>query len=274
VGEPDLIETYLQELDRCLGRRGDAADDLAEAADHLREATERLQRAGLDPVDAQRRALDRFGDPVIVARALSMSSTGGIAMPTEFTRAAGTAAVVAALGWLAAIATVAIQDIYESQLPAYLLFTAVVGATGVSTVLALAGLNTRSGGRRDAWTVIALGLAIVAAVMLLVVAWAWIVWVQLLAASALVIVVRSRSAHVRSSATDWLLVGAWPMALLGFVVADRMRLGDVDAYGDYPAAATAGLAIGAVLFAAGLLPLGRWLRSEPVVQVAQPLPAG
>ena len=67
---------------------------------------------------------------------------------------------------------------------------------------------------------------------------------------------------------------AWPLALLGFIVADWMRLGDVDTYGDYPAAATAGLAIGGVLFAAGLLPLGRWLRSEPVVQVAEPLPAG
>jgi hypothetical protein len=274
VGEPDLIETYLQELNRCLGRRGDAADDVAEAADHLREATERLELAGMDPVDAQRRALERFGDPVIVARALSMSSTGGIAMPTDFTRTAGTAAVIAAVGWLASIATAMILDTYEWQEQAYLLFAVVVGVTGVSTVLALSGLNARAGGRRDAWTVIALVLAIVAALMLLVVAWAWIVWVQLLAASALVIVIRSRSAHVRSSASDWLLVGAWPMGLLGFIVADRMRLGDVDTYGDYPAAATAGLAIGAVLFAAGLLPLGRWLRSEPVAQVAQPLPAG
>ena len=190
MAEPDLIETYLQELNRCLGRRGDAADDVAEAADHLREATERLELAGVDPVDAQRRALERFGDPVIVARALSMSSTGGIAMPTHFTRTAGTAAVIAAVGWLVAIATVAILDIFESQLPAYLLFAVVVGVTGVSTVLALAGLNSRAGGRRDAWTVIAVGLAIVAALMLVVVAWAWIVWVQLLAASALLIVVR------------------------------------------------------------------------------------
>jgi hypothetical protein len=53
-----------------------------------------------------------------------------------------------------------------------------------------------------------------------------------------------------------------------------MRLRDVDTYGDYPAAATAGLAIGTVLFAAGLLPVGRWLQSEPVVQVAEPQPAG
>lgn len=119
-----------------------------------------------------------------------------------------------------------------------------------------------------------MGLAMVAALMLVVVTWAWLVWVQLLAASALMIVVRARSAHVRSSGSDWLLVAAWPLALLGFVVADRMRLGDVDTYGDYPAAATAGLAIGTVQFAAGLLPVGRWLQSEPVVHVAEPQPAG
>ncbi len=274
MAESDLIDAYLVELHRCLGRRGDAVDDVAEAADHIWEAAERLEREGLDRAEAQRVALARFGDPIVVARALSITSTGGIAMPTNFTRSAGTAAVVAAVSWLVAIASGALVDLAASWMTLYVVFTLVVGVAGVTTVLALAGLNSRAGGRRDVWTVIAVGLAVVAAVMLVVVAWAWIVWVQLLAASALVIVVRARSAHVRSSGSDWLLVLAWPLALLGFVVADWMRLGDVDTYGDYPAAATAGLAIGAVLFAAGLLPLGRWLRSEQVVQVAEPLPAG
>ena len=278
MAEADLIDAYLVELHRCLGRRGDAADDVAEAADHVWEAAERLEREGLDHNEAQRLALERFGDPIVVARALSITSTGGIAMATNFTRSAGTAALVAAVGWLVAVVGLALDDVAESSgdsgMALYLVFTLVVGVAGVTTVLALAGLNSRAGGRRDAWTVIAVGLAVVAALMLVVVAWAWIVWVQLLAASALLIVVRARSAHVRSSGSDWLLVLAWPLALLGFVVADWMRLGDVDTYGDYPAAATAGLAIGGVLFAAGLLPLGRWLRSEPVVQVAEPLPAG
>jgi hypothetical protein len=274
VAEPDLIPAYLAELHRCLGRRQDAADDVAEAADHLWEAAAHFERSGADRTAAQRLALERFGDPIAVARALSITSTGGTAMPTNFTRTAGTAAVVAAICWPVTILVSVLLDLVDSALPAYLLFAVVVGLASVTTVVALAGLNARAGGRRDPWTLIAVGLAVVAALMLVVVTWAWLVWVQLLAASALIIVVRARSAHVRSKASDWLLVAAWPLALLGFVVADRMRLGDVDTYGDYPAAATAGLAIGTVLFAAGLLPVGRWLQSEPVVQVAEPQPAG
>ena len=50
------------------------------------------------------------------------------------------------------------------------------------------------------------------------------------------------------------------------------RLGDVDTYGDYPGAALAGFLVGATLFVGGLVPLGRWLRSEDVVLVGNPAP--
>lgn len=145
---PDLIQAYLAELHRCLGRRQDAADDVAEAADHLWEAAEHFERSGVDPTAAQRLALERFGDPIAVARALSITSTGGTAMPTNFTRTAGTAAVVAAICWPVTILVSVLLDLFDSSLPAYLLFALVVGVASVTAVVALAGINARAGGIR------------------------------------------------------------------------------------------------------------------------------
>ena len=105
MAEPDLIEAYLIHLRGCLRFRRDADDVVAEAEDHVRESVERLCRSGADPITAQRITLERFGDPTVVARGLSVTAHGGIAMPTPFTRAAGTAALASALAWaLAAVA--------------------------------------------------------------------------------------------------------------------------------------------------------------------------
>ena len=68
----DLIEGY---LDRLLGHlRGSAHDVrriLAEAEEHLRDAAAELVAAGASEEEAQRRAIERFGDPHAVARRFS-----------------------------------------------------------------------------------------------------------------------------------------------------------------------------------------------------------
>jgi hypothetical protein len=68
----DLIEGY---LDRLLGHlRGSAHDVrriLAETEEHLRDATAELVAAGVSEEEAQRRAIERFGDPRAVARRFS-----------------------------------------------------------------------------------------------------------------------------------------------------------------------------------------------------------
>jgi hypothetical protein len=154
----------------------------------------------------------------------------------------------------------------------YILFAVPVAIAAATTVVALAGLLSRAGGRRDAGTILALVLAGSAAAMMVLASWAWVVWTMLIAAAALTTVLKARSALVGSGATDWLLVAAWPAALATFVIADRMRLGDVDTYGDYPGAVLAAFLVGTALFVGGLLPLGRWLRSEEVVMVGDPVP--
>lgn len=272
MAEPDLIDAYLIHLHRCLRYRRDADDVVAEAEDHVREAVERLCRSGADPIAAQRITLERFGDPVVVARALSVTAHGGIAMPTAFTRAAGTAALTSALAWILAAAALSSSGFGGLTDDRFILFAFPVAIAAVTTMVALAGLLARAGGRRDAATILAMVLAGAAAAMMMVAAWAWVVWTILIAAAALIAVLKARAALVRSGATDWLLVAGWPAALVTFLIADRMRLGDVDIYGDYPGAVLAGFLVGTALFVGGLIPLGRWLRSEEVVQVGEPVP--
>jgi len=271
MAEPDLIEAYLIHLHRCIRFRRDAVDVVAEAEDHVREAVERLCRSGADPIAAQRITLERFGDPMVVARALSVTAHGGIAMPTAFTRAAGTAALASAVAWVLAAVALSFDGLQGMGENLYLTFLIPIMIAAVTTAIALAGLLSRVGGRRDFGTIVGLVLAFSAAAMM-VLAWAWLVWTMLIAAAALIAVLKARAALVGAGATDWLLVAAWPAALATFVIADRMRLGDVDTYGDYPGAVLAAFLVGTALFVGGLVPLGRWLRSEEVVQVGDPVP--
>jgi hypothetical protein len=233
---------------------------------------DQLYRSGADPITAQRNTLDRFGDPMVVARALSATAHGGIAMPTPFTRAAGTAALASALAWVLAAVVLSLNTLRGGTEDRYILFAIPVVLAAATTVVALAGLLSRAGGRRDTATILALVLAGSAAAMMVVTPWAWLVWTMLIAAAAVIAVLKARSALVGAGSTDWLLVAAWPAALATFMVADRMRLGDVDIYGDYPGAFLAGFLVGTTLFVGGLVPLGRWLRAEEVAMVADPVP--
>ncbi|HET7482638.1 MAG TPA: permease prefix domain 1-containing protein [Actinomycetota bacterium] len=63
---------------------------------HLEDAAERHQARGLTPDEAQQRAIDDFGSPETVVGAWAESK--GVGVPTTFTRYAGLAGFVGALG--------------------------------------------------------------------------------------------------------------------------------------------------------------------------------
>ncbi len=89
----DLIDGYLMELRRALRWRADLDDVCAEVEDHLRENAERLVATGVAPAEAQRRTLECFGDLGMVARSFAATPSGGLAVPTTFTRRSGRIAV-------------------------------------------------------------------------------------------------------------------------------------------------------------------------------------
>jgi hypothetical protein len=89
--EASLIDQYLAELREELW--GDASQKerlLWEVADHLAEGAEREQEQGAGPEEAQRRAIQRFGLPQLVAQlyAAEIAASGGKNMWHRFTERA------------------------------------------------------------------------------------------------------------------------------------------------------------------------------------------
>ncbi len=264
MAETDLISDYLTALRGSLRWRADVDDLVSEADDHLRSAAERARADGLDAQAAQRHVIDRFGDAALVARAFALAPSGGIAMPTPFTRMTGTIALVGAAAWLITAPIVVLRADYLSEDWEPLYFTVAilmfVGAT--CTTLTYAGLLSRTGGARDVLAILAIGTAALGTLFLAVVTWAWIVGVGLLTVAALIPVLRLRDAGAAPRAARVLMVAAWPVAILSAIALDALQVGPVDSYGDYFLAQLIGLAVGCVLFGIALIGTGRWLRSE------------
>jgi hypothetical protein len=87
-----LIDVYLAQVRGGLaGRRSERI--LAEIEDHLRERADHLMVAdNSDPYEAERDAVEAFGDPAVIARAFD--DEGG-AMPTKFTHWSGLCGMLA-----------------------------------------------------------------------------------------------------------------------------------------------------------------------------------
>jgi len=75
----------------------------------------------------------------------------------------------------------------------------------------------------------------------------------------------------RVRVADWALVAAWPVALGVGVALNIAQLGPVDEWGEYPAAITMGLLVGAALMTTGLVSVGLRVLSEKPVRAAQEL---
>ncbi len=196
MADADLITGYLAELRASLAGRPDVDDLVSEVDDHLHCAATGLHTRGLDPESAQREVLNRFGDATLVARSLSSTPSGGLVMPTRLTRTAGSFALAASIAWLVAAPAALIgagPDEWETH---YVALALVAFVASACTTVAVFGLLRRSGGAKDATTVIAMLLAILGTLVLGVVTWAWIIGVGLLTIAALVTVLRLRSARL------------------------------------------------------------------------------
>ena len=261
----DLITPYLHQLHGSLRWRPDADDLVDEAADHLQETTDRLIRAGADPLVAQAQTLARFGDPVLLARSFALTPQGGLAMPTPFTRTAGTIGLASIALWLLAAAAVwwggtdLLTD-WDSAVYAGWAVPATLAAAGTS--LTLAGLLVRSGGLRGLLPGAALLAAGAGTVLFGIATWAWPFSTGLLTLAAALVVWRLHTAHTTSARRDWLLAAAWPTGIAVYALLTWRQVGPVDYYGDYPLAFAAGFTTGALLFAAALAPLGSWFYSD------------
>jgi hypothetical protein len=291
-----LVENYLAALGQQIAWRSDSEMVVAEVADHLHTATDRLVATGVQPLEAQQRVLDAFGDPDVVAVAFATTPHGGIAVPTSFTRTAGALGVAAGVWWLlwgAALlltsAAVMVDEYRFGEAAGQLSwfgFLATLVVAAPLTYAAVAGLLVRGGaGAHDPWLI---GTGLLGALTLAfgLLGWAeialpialpwdglWLPWLLLLAPAALasVVVWRLRQAQLPALGTDWLLVLAWPVGIGAYFGLQALEVGPVDPYtASYLAAGGLGGSLAPLLLGVGLLARAWWLARETPAGLAGP----
>jgi hypothetical protein len=276
-GDP-AIEAYLAAFRNRLSWRHDVDDLVAEAEDHLLTAVEQLEARGIGRPEAVRTALERYGESVVVARAFAAQPGGGLAIPTRSTRTAGSFAIISALLWLGVAAAWLVAgvtlptgrvDSAESRV-AYVAGAAMLVA-GMSLLLAaVLGVGRRHGGLGRLGSVGTVAVGVAAAGSLA--AWVFTFWgtCLLLGTVSLAVAMLRRGLAPRPATIAF---GSSIVAGGAVWVVLRAAGGGVDLsgfWGDTWAANQVGVVIAALLLAAGLLGLGRWLRSEPAVDLDLP----
>ena len=271
----DLIDGYVRTLRARVRWRPDVDGLVDEVVDHLYSTVERFEAGGIDADLAQRAALERFGDPDLVARAYASAPNGGLAVPTRSTRTAGTFAILSAVLWLVVIGawwvTGLIEPRYEwragaASLGDILGAVALIGATS-RMVAATLGLSRRHGGLGI------LGVAGLGAMALGVagsfLAWVFIGWGTLTMVGVFLFGVAMWRRDLAPRLPTMLVAGG---PVVGAVVwaALRSTRDTIDLtgfWGEHWFENEVGLTVGGLILVVGLLGLGRWLRSEELALV-------
>ena len=263
-----LIEEYLQSLHNRLAWRNDSPQIDDEMRDHLYCAVEELEASGMEGDAAQHQVLSRFGDPSAVAASYATSGSKGLALPTDFTRAIGLVAiaaaglwVVSATAWFASVLVDRNSRVWEGPAQAlWMLGAGLLLAAAAGTVLVIAALHQRHGGLGIIGYVgIALGSIGTAATF---VGWFIYGWGLLIGLGSLVVAGAMLKRGIAPRLPTLAFGFAWLLAALANALLWKLEVGWRDSFGDYPLVIALSVSIGAVVFAAGLMGLGRWLRHE------------
>jgi hypothetical protein len=115
MGGPGLTEAYVARLASLARAAGIDSQRLAdEVADHLAEAVERYRLGGLEPGEAERRAVEGFGEAKAVIEAIASSAKGG-SMSASIRRST-VAVALAATGTLLIVHVVPSQSVQGGPL--------------------------------------------------------------------------------------------------------------------------------------------------------------
>jgi hypothetical protein len=127
------------------------------------------------------------------------------------------------------------------------------------------GVNRRMGGMG---TVGMIGLGIVAfGVFTSIVAWAVFLWMTVQGVGYLVFGYAVLRRDIAPRLPTLLVSSGFMVGTIVFVVANLLKVGWRDSYGDYPLAWGIGVVTGIVIFAVGLIGWGTWLRGEEPVTI-------
>ena len=273
-----LIDGYLESMRSSIRWRRDLDDVIAEIEDHLISATERIEARGANRLDAQRRTLDQFGDPKVLAVAFASTPTGGIAVPTTFSRTAGLFAIVSAVAWISGLVAMAMsaglpdatgvdpeQFVLNGQTGFFIIAAMSLLVAGALMLVAMLGLYRRHGslGILGIGGLAITGLGVAA----LLIAWAFAIWMTLIGLGVLLFAI----SLLRRDVSPRLWTVAWGSGMavgaITWYVLRWLEVGTRDQWGDYPLAVGIALPIGIVIMAIGLFGIGRWLHHEQPVDL-------
>ncbi len=259
MAEYALIDGYLDTMRTRVRWRRDVEDLVAEMEDHLYSTVERLEARGTDSQLAQRKTLDRFGDPDLMADAFASTPRGGIAVPTKFTKTAGLFAIVASALWVVSIAIFWLAQGSDGN-TGYFIWSINVVVAGALTLVATIGLRRRLGGLGGLGMagVIVLGLGVVVSFI----TWATMLWMAVEGVGMLLIALAAWPIRLAPRPATIAYGSGMLLGAITWGVLTALKVGTPDSYGDYPVAWNTGFIIGIVIVAAGLLGIGLWLRGE------------
>ncbi len=273
-----LIDAYVASLRRRVRWRPDVDALVAEIEDHLYSTVERFEAGGIDTDLAQRAALERFGDPDLVARAYASAPNGGLAVPTRSTRTAGTFAILSAVLWLVVIGSWWLAGLLEPRYDLQSGASSISYAVGAAALLgaasfmvaAMLGLDRRHGGLGALGTsgLIVGGVGLVAALL----AWVFTGWGTLTMVGTLLFAAAMWRRNLAPRLPIALMASGPVVGAVAWAVL-RSSPGPIDLtglWGVHWVENEVGLTLGVVILAVGLLGLGRWLRSEELALIEDP----
>ena len=268
-----LIDSYLSALRKTVEWRPDSDEVIAELADHLMVTVEREIAVGVEPVDAQRAALDRFGEPRLVSRAFASTHAGGVAVPTQKTKRYGLSGMIGAVSMLLFFIMHLVQTVPMLERSGMTgvdldpfgvwLTLSFVGFAGVP--LLILGIKDRHGGTMGRWAWVAFGLATAGAIVMIA---PWMVPVGVLLAGLAALIA---GAHMlgegRSPRFATVLFSSGLLiALAAWIVTDLIGTSTRDYWGDQVLPRVIAYALVIPLFVPGYFLVGRWLYSETAVE--------
>ena len=251
MAQYELIDSYLGTLRHKVRWRDDADDLIAEAADHLLTEMEKIDDKS---VHTQRSALQRFGDPDVLAEAFASTINGGIAVPTKFTKLAGVAGLITAAIWPPLAIAWALG--VDAEWP-YFLFVATLVCAGIFA----SGVYARHGGAlgaigRAGIVVFYIGLPLSLAF------WTYGLWMGIQGAGLLLVGYAAYHAGVLPRLPTIFFATAYAAGAVTFGVGRYLELGEPDVWGDYQGVNDATILVGGLLFAVAAYLLGKWLAAE------------
>lgn len=273
MAEHAVIDRYLSELEHEVRWFRDAEEILEEVADHLLEAVAVHTRRGLDRVAAQKRALTEFGDPTLVGRAFASMRSGGIAMPTQFTRRSGVALVASSFLWLAGLAFTYWSDLADRTRPweglplaLWMIGAFTLMAAGVLLAVGILGINRRHGGALGGTGRLAFWIAVFTTITAFG-AWVWGVWLTALGVGAVVLAIALSRSDIAPK-TSGMLVGIGGAFASGAAWIFQLTTPEVNLGSG---AVTAWIFAGLAIYSVGLASLGVWLKTEEAVDQTDPI---